>query len=81
MCFAVAMLNTAPRLRPDPLVISGGVDRASVTTGFGAEHALRVIGVRPHARLALAAMAVSQAAMVAVMTMTRFTCASTATSR
>jgi MFS family permease len=70
MCFAGAMLNTALRLRPDPLVVSGGVDRTSVTAGFGARHALRVIGVRPNARLALAAMAVSQAAMVAVMTMT-----------
>src|SRR5262245_14148619 len=70
LCFAGAMLNTALRLRPEPLVGSGGVDRTSVTTGFGARHALRVIGVRPNARLALAAMAVSQAAMVAVMTMT-----------
>jgi MFS family permease len=70
VCFAAAMINTALRLRPDPLVVSGGVDRASATTGFGARHALRVIGARPHARLALAAMAVSQAAMVAVMTMT-----------
>jgi MFS family permease len=71
-CFALAALNTAVRLRPDPLVVAGGAG-----TGAGAgtssppiAHAYRVIGAAPRARLALTSMAISQATMVAVMTMT-----------
>jgi MFS family permease len=59
-------------LRPDPLEYAGGVDP---TVPF--ENPLRdvsrswsAIWPNPHARLALVAMAVSQMAMVAVMTMT-----------
>ncbi len=69
--FALAGTNIAVRLRPDPLVVTGGVDpdarRADVprlSAVFG------VISASPGARVALLAMVVSQAAMVAVMTMT-----------
>ena len=70
VCFALAMVNTAVRLRPDPLVVAGGGARAAGAASPPIRHALRVIGAAPRARLALASMAVSQAAMVAVMTMT-----------
>ena len=69
LCFGLAMLNTAIRLRPDPLVVAGGVGaRGATTPPIG--HAMGVIRAAPRARLALASMAVSQATMVAVMTMT-----------
>lgn len=69
---AAAWLNTAVRLRPDPLFLAGGV----VPSGEGAPkpppvaHAFRVIRRSLGARLAVSTMVVSQAAMVAVMTMT-----------
>lgn len=65
-------LNVGLRLRPDPLVLAGGVD-ATAPGGLRLPPvgtALRVIGASPMARLGLASMIVSQAAMVAVMTMT-----------
>ena len=69
--FLAAAVITTVRLRPDPLVLAGGVKRA------GAERArvdlagsLRLVAQRPDARLALASMVVSQVVMVAVMTMT-----------
>lgn len=68
-CFAAAGVNVAVRLRPDPLVVAGGVDGGAGPAPRLAE-ALRVIAAAPPARLALLAMVVSQAAMVAVMTMT-----------
>jgi predicted MFS family arabinose efflux permease len=70
--FIVAARVVRVRLRPDPLAVIGGID----------QHAQRVhpisqlrasasaIGRSPGARLGLAAMALSQAAMVGVMTMT-----------
>jgi hypothetical protein len=69
-CFALAALNTAVRLRPDPLVVAGGAGTGAGTSSPPIAHAYRVIGAAPRARLALASMAISQAAMVAVMTMT-----------
>jgi MFS family permease len=68
--FVLAMINVAVRLRPDPLVLAGGVGRGRAEKAPSVRHALRVIGAAPRARLALAAMVISQAAMVAVMTMT-----------
>jgi MFS family permease len=69
LCFTLAMVNVAVRLRPDPLVVAGGVGaRGATTPPIG--HAFGVIRAAPRAKLALAAMAVSQATMVAVMTMT-----------
>jgi MFS family permease len=66
-----AALNTAIRLRPDPLVVAGGV--AAVGTGrapleFGTT--VRVIRAHSAARLAVTAMVISQVTMVAVMAMT-----------
>lgn len=64
----LAATNTFVRLRPDPLVASG--------TSFAAParmsllEAVRTVVAGPDGRLALAAMVVSQATMVAVMTMT-----------
>lgn len=70
--FSVSALLISALLRPDPLVAAGGVDPEAVTENpiRGAGIALRAIWPNPHARLAILAMAVSQMAMVAVMTMT-----------
>ncbi len=69
VCFLLAMGNTWLRLRPDPLVVAGGLSTAG-STAPPMRHSLAVIRGFPLARLALASMAVSQGAMVAVMTMT-----------
>jgi MFS family permease len=69
VCFFLAMVNTAVRLRPDPLVVAGGLSTATAAAP-PMRRSLGVIGATPLARLALASMAVSQATMVAVMTMT-----------
>jgi MFS family permease len=69
-CFLLAALNTALRLRPDPLVVAGGAGIGAGTSSPPIGHALRVIGAAPRGRLALSSMAISQATMVAVMTMT-----------
>jgi MFS family permease len=69
--FLGAMVNTAVRLRPDPLVVAGGT--AAGASGPGrpsVRSALGVIGAEPMARLALLAMVISQVTMVAVMAMT-----------
>ncbi len=70
LCFLLAMINTAVRLRPDPLIVSGGGGTAAGTSSPPIRHAVHVIGGAPRARLALTSMAVSQAVMVGVMTMT-----------
>ncbi len=70
LCFALAMVNTWLRLRPDPLVAAGGLSITAGTAAPPMRHSLGVIRSVPLARLALASMAVSQGAMVAVMTMT-----------
>jgi MFS family permease len=70
LCFLLAMINTAVRLRPDPLVVAGGGAMAAGVTSPPIRHAASVIRASPRACLALSSMAVSQAAMVAVMTMT-----------
>ena len=69
--FLVAMVNTAVRLRPDPLVVTGGTTRdGNVVAKIRAREALALIMSFPRARLALAAMVISQGAMVGVMAMT-----------
>jgi MFS family permease len=70
--FGLALANTVARLRPDPLVVAGGIStgddgRASAPP---LRQSLAVIRGRPLASLALAAMVISQATMVGVMTMT-----------
>lgn len=70
--FLVAGLVINTALRPDPLEVAGGIDpdapRHNPVRGAG--KALRAIWPNFGARLAIVAMAVSQMAMVAVMTMT-----------
>ncbi len=70
--FVFALANTAIRLRPDPLEVSGGLISQQgvgvVTPNWGA--ALRIISGIRNARVALASMVISQVTMVAVMTMT-----------
>lgn len=70
--FALSGLIAFIRLRPDPLVASGGVsvglDRVPLRTQIRV--ALRAIGASRSARAGLVAMIVSQSTMVAVMTMT-----------
>ena len=47
------MINTAVRLRPDPLIVSGGGASATGATSPPIRHAVHVIGAAPRARLAL----------------------------
>jgi MFS family permease len=70
--FALAAAITARFLRPDPLHLAGGVDPATRFESplLGLRRSWGVIWPNQLARLAVTAMAVSQMAMVAVMTMT-----------
>ncbi len=74
--FVAAMLNTAIRLRPDPLVAAGGTQSAAgdplahVEPRSNLRNAGRTIAASPMARVAVAAMVISQMTMVAVMAMT-----------
>jgi MFS family permease len=65
-----AFLNTALRLRPDPLVVSGGIVLRSDAKLPSIPEALSVVVATSKGKLALASMVISQATMVAVMTMT-----------
>ena len=72
LLFGGAMVNTALRLRPDPLVVAGGLRPAG---GAGPStpplaRSLRIIAADRRSRLALLAMVVAQATMVGVMAMT-----------
>ncbi len=70
--FAISGIVAAVRLRPDPLQAAGQVDphAARVRPLRQIRNAISIVAVRPMAQLGLAAMVVSQTAMVAVMTMT-----------
>lgn len=69
--FTLAMINTAVRLRPDPLVVAGGlVDRAAREAAPGSVATLRSVLVVPRARLGLVAIVVSHVTMIGVMAMT-----------
>jgi MFS family permease len=69
--FLLAAGYTTLFLRPDPLVVAGGVRAAGAAREpVHLRGALAVILASPGARLALGSMAVSQGVMVAVMTMT-----------
>jgi len=65
-----AFLNTALRLRPDPLVVSGGIVLRTDAKLPSIPEALSVVVATSKGKLALASMVISQATMVAVMTMT-----------
>ena len=66
---SLAALNTVTRLRPDPLVASGAVG-ATPAPRPPIRTVVAVIWSLPRGRLAVTAMIISQATMVAVMTMT-----------
>jgi MFS family permease len=70
--FAAAGLVINTRLHPDPLEVAGALDPDAPRYHpiQGATRTLRVVWPNLQARLAIVAMAVSQMAMVAVMTMT-----------
>ena len=66
----LAFANSALRLRPDPLVVSGGLRPAGTGKLPSIPAAMRLVTATARGRLALASMVISQVAMVAVMTMT-----------
>ena len=70
--FFIGALIVTVRLRPDPLAVAGGIEPgARATNPFaGTGTTIRQVWTNDRARLAVIAMAVSQMAMVAVMTMT-----------
>lgn len=70
--FAVSAAIVAARLRPDPLVVAGGTDPTAQRARPLWQLRMSAIEIRrsPSAIVGLVAMAGSQAAMVAVMTMT-----------
>ena len=68
---AAAFVNTALRLRPDPLVIMGGTTPSGAArTPLRIGTTMLTIARHPSARLAVLAMVISQVTMVAVMAMT-----------
>ena len=69
LCFIGALVNISIRLRPDPLVVSGGLTVAGQPKP-PMSAAIRTIVGNPAARLAVTAMVISQMTMVAVMAMT-----------
>lgn len=66
----LAFCNISLQLRPDPLVVAGGLRAQSDTKLPSISEALKVIVSTSRGRLALSSMVISQVAMVAVMTMT-----------
>ncbi len=66
-----AIVNTATRLHPDPLVVAGGVTPGQTKfTVPNVGRAITVVRQSPLATLGFSSMVISQTAMVAVMTMT-----------
>ena len=72
VCMIIAEANIVLRLRPDPLVAAGGIqpDAPRSRPIATLRAALRAINRSPRARVALAAVVISQSVMVMVMTMT-----------
>ena len=66
----IAFVNTAVRLRPDPLVLSGGISPKGGVPLPSIPQAMAIVVATPKGRLALGSMVISQVTMVAVMTMT-----------
>ena len=66
----LAFCNITLQLRPDPLVVAGGLRTKSDAKLPSIAEALSVIVSTQKGRLALSSMVISQVAMVAVMTMT-----------
>ena len=72
LMFLAAAAIVEARLRPDPLVLSGGLGTKSATSSGkpAARESLALILANPAARLAVGAMIVSQVTMVGVMSLT-----------
>lgn len=73
LMFLLAAAIVEVKLRPDPLAVAGGIGRdtaGSPSTKPKASVSLGLIWANPAARLALAAMIVSQVTMVGVMSLT-----------
>jgi len=73
LMFLVAAAIVQIRLRPDPLVLAGGVGRKNDVDAAprqSAKESLALIMANPAARLAVGAMIVSQVTMVGVMSLT-----------
>ena len=70
LLFLVAGAIVEVRLRPDPLVVAGGVGTSAQDTRLPFRTALGLILGNAKARLAVLAMMVSQATMVGTMTLT-----------
>ncbi len=68
--FAAAVANTFFRLRPDPLIVAGGLEPGRGVRLPPVSTALRVVGSIPNARLAMGSVVVGHTVMVAIMTMT-----------
>ena len=68
--FAIAGVIVLATLRPDPLVLIGGLDSASKPKKAGFVASLGMIWAHPMARLAMVSLVISQAVMVGVMAMT-----------
>ncbi len=72
--FITSFVNVAIRLKPDPLIVSGGIiSQRSGTTDPGSElqpSVVQFLVSSPRTRLAFYGMVVSHVTMVAVMTMT-----------
>lgn len=70
--FLIAAAIVTTQLKPDPLVVAGGLKNAADRTSKVAElkTSTALILAKPKARLAVAAMITSQMVMVGVMTMT-----------
>jgi MFS family permease len=72
--FITSFINAALRLKPDPLVVSGGIARRKSSDNASAEdgrlNVFQFLASSPKTRLAFYAMVISHVTMVAVMTMT-----------
>ena len=72
--FITSFINAALRLKPDPLVVSGGIVRRSSSEQIDSKNeqlsVSRFLVSSPKTRLAFYAMVISHVTMVAVMTMT-----------
>ncbi len=70
ICFALAGLIVWIGLRPDPLVVSGGLHASGTEPRLGFGDALRIVVRSDGARLGLITLCISTAVMVMVMAMT-----------
>jgi len=70
LMLAVAAFAVNAWLRPDPLVVAGGIEPEGRVSRPPVSRAFRRIWASPGARLAVLAMLIGQVVMVAVMTMT-----------